>query len=98
MSASNQPISSGDKHRITDNGKTSNVRLMLRLLGLAWNYRWSTVRLLLLQVMLLGLALTGLGLLGVAIDVIHEGFDPRAKPADWPFGLKPPVHYDDLDF
>ncbi len=66
---------------------------MLRLLGLAWQYRWGTIRLLILQVLLVALALSGLGLLGIAIDVINEGFDPNAKPADWPFGLTPPPHW-----
>lgn len=87
-----------------DDAGTSNYRLILRMLRLAWNYRAGAIKVILLQFFLLAMALSGLGLLGLGIDVIGYSFDPAtpenpdgAKPPRWPFGLAPPGVWNDLE-
>lgn len=86
-----------------DEAGLTNYQLIVRMLGLAWEYRAGAIKVILLQFVLLAMALSGLGLLGLGIDVVGHGFDPvgpdnpdGAKPPRWPFGLAPPAHWDDL--
>ncbi|MEM7627514.1 MAG: ABC transporter ATP-binding protein [Planctomycetota bacterium] len=87
-----------------DDAGPSNVRLILRMLGLAWEYRAGAIKVVLLQFVLLAMALSGLGLLGLGIDVVGYGFDPAgpdnpdgAKPPRWPLGIAPPASWDELE-
>ncbi|WP_432797950.1 ABC transporter ATP-binding protein [Poriferisphaera sp. WC338] len=69
----------------------SNKELMIRMLALAWQYKRGLFSLLAIQLLLLGLIISALNLTGLAIDVIHRGFNPEAKTPEWPFGYQPPV-------
>jgi ATP-binding cassette subfamily B protein len=77
----------------------TNRTLFRFLRGLAWKYRWSCAKVLLLQMTLLSMGLCGLGLMGVGVDFIRSrvpapGATP--KPPQWPFGLHPPEGLPDL--
>ena len=76
-----------------EKGGVSSRSLILRLLGLAWGYRLSVIKLVILQGFLLAMALGGLGFTGVGIDIMHHAIDPAAKGAHWPMGLHPPTHW-----
>lgn len=49
--------------------------LILRLLGLSWEYRGRTVLVILTQLSILGFTLVGLALMGLGVDVIRYGGD-----------------------
>jgi len=68
----------------------SFTRLIPRMLNLAWEYRRRTVQVFALQCVLLGLTLSGMSGVGLAVDVIRAGFDPKARPAQYPFGWTEP--------
>ncbi|WP_437279143.1 ABC transporter ATP-binding protein [Sorangium sp. So ce375] len=61
--------------------------LLLRLLGLSWDYRGRVVRVLGYQIALLSLGLAGLGLTGLAIDILRHRLDPSIRLPDLPAGL-----------
>ncbi|WP_437590265.1 ABC transporter ATP-binding protein [Sorangium sp. So ce1000] len=61
--------------------------LLLRLLGLSWDYRGRVVRVLGYQIVLLSLGLAGLGLTGLAIDILRHRLDPSIRLPDLPLGL-----------
>jgi ATP-binding cassette subfamily B protein len=74
--------------------EVSNSALVRRMLGLAWQYRWACVGLLLLQGLLLATALGTLRLVGYGIDLVHYFADPAklarpllggswSPPAEW---------------
>ncbi|MFW5682767.1 MAG: ABC transporter ATP-binding protein [Phycisphaeraceae bacterium] len=54
----------------TGDEAASNVQLVRRLLGLAWQYRRSVITLVSLQMLMLVMTMAGLGFTGLAIDVI----------------------------
>lgn len=68
----------------------SNGKLIWRMLGLSWHYRWGCLKLLFLQGLLLGTALAGVALSGLGIDAVryHAGVEPKAPP--YPLGWQPP--------
>ena len=56
--------------------------LIRRMLGLAWEYRLSCVRVLAIQLILLVLGMLGLGLMGLGVDYIrYELSIARAVPS-----------------
>ncbi len=57
---------------------------------LAWEYRRRAIQVFALQCVMLGLTLSGVSGLGLAVDVIRAGFDPKARPAQYPFGWTEP--------
>lgn len=79
----------GDDARLPDQER-DNAHLILRMMKIAWRFKWGALWIVLLQSILLAMALSGLGLTGLGIDVIRESFDPKAQPASWPLGIAPP--------
>lgn len=49
----------------------TNRKLVIRLLQLAWRYRWGCILIVILQAVLLTLGMLGLGLMGLGIDFIR---------------------------
>ncbi len=71
--------------------RQSSWRLIYRMLALAWQFKWSALRIIALQAILLAMALSGLGLTGLGIDVIRHNLLPDTTTSpSWPFGLAPP--------
>ena len=69
---------------------TGNWPAIVRLLKLSLQYRWTSLRVLLLQIVLLFMTLGGLSFTGLGIDFIRFQVDPGGAPAPvWPFGLAP---------
>jgi len=68
---------------------SSNVRVLRRLVTVAWRFRARTVAVFSLQMALLAMTLTGLGFTGLAIDVVGHALDPKTPLPKWPFGLAP---------
>ena len=54
-----------------DSAAPSNWSLIRRLAGLAWQYRWGCIKVILLQIVLLSLGLLGLGFMGLGVDYIR---------------------------
>ncbi len=75
----------------------STGELVRRLLGLAWQFRADCLLSLFLSVLVLLLGLAGLQLLGVVIDVIRHGLDPKLGAPVYPFGWKPPAGWSPLN-
>jgi ATP-binding cassette, subfamily B, bacterial len=75
----------------------STGELVRRLLGLAWQFRGDCLLSLLLSVVVLLLGLAGLQMLGVVIDVIRHGIDPKLGSPIYPYGWKPPAGWTPLD-
>jgi len=71
----------------------SSKGLLWRMLGLAWRFRAACLLVLFLNVSLVVLSLAGLGLIGLGIDVIRAEVSNAGKPAQFPFGLIPPVDW-----
>ena len=63
--------------------------MILRLLGLAWNYRSACIGVLLQQLALVVLGLSILGLTGLGIDVIRHHVQPGGMAPRWPLGMHP---------
>lgn len=76
-------------------GKDSgNWPAIVRLLKLSLQYRGTSFRVLLLQIVLLLMTLGGLSFTGLGIDFIRFQVDPGGAPAPaWPFGLAPPTEW-----
>jgi ATP-binding cassette subfamily B protein len=74
----------------------SNWMLIRRLFGLAWRYRWGSLKLLAYQLATAALVLAGLAATGAAIDLIRSLADPAVPPPHWPLGLAPPTHWTPL--
>ncbi|QDU72401.1 ABC transporter ATP-binding protein [Mucisphaera calidilacus] len=68
---------------------TSNLRLILRLLGLAWRYKTGSLCVVGLQVLLLSLTLSGLGFVGLGLDVLGHDIGVLDRAPAWPFGWEP---------
>ena len=68
----------------------SNYDLIKRLLGLAWRYRLSCLKVLALQLFLLLLTLGGLGFTGLGIDYLRSHVQPGSTAPTWPLGFVPP--------
>ncbi len=68
----------------------SNWQLVGRMLGIAWLFRWSCLRVILLNACLRALELAGLGFVGMGIDFIYHTVKPDAPAPRWPLGLHPP--------
>ena len=69
----------------------SNWQLVLRMLGLSWQYRWGCIRLLVLQGLLLLTAVTCLRLTGYGIDLIRYYAGNNTQLPRSLFGLHPPT-------
>lgn len=99
--SSRVPSPTGTTQTVAPTGLTdsqqSNGRLILRLLGLTWIFKFAALRILLLQLVLLALALSGLGFTGLGIDVIrHTLFPKDTEPPGWPLGISPPSDWSAL--
>lgn len=68
----------------------SNAVLLRRLVGLAWQYRLHSLRVIGLNVLLVAVSLSTLGLAGLGVDLLRSQVDPNAAAPRWPFGLTPP--------
>lgn len=80
--------------------RLSNGSMILRLLGLAWEFRIGAIGALVLQVLILTIMLSGLSLIGFGIDIIHDGLmdtdavagsasqssEPKGRPVGPPIG------------
>ncbi len=64
--------------------------LVVRLLRLAWKFRWDCLLSLVLSVILLLLGMFGLQLLGIIIDVIRYALDPGQRAPAYPMSWTPP--------
>jgi len=73
--------------------EVSNTQLMRRMLGIAWLFRWSCVRVICANALLRGLELSGLGLVGVGIDYLYKSINAQAPEPHWPLGLHPPADW-----
>jgi ATP-binding cassette subfamily B protein len=69
----------------------SNWRLVCRMLGLGWQYRWGCLGLLGLQGASLIITITTLSLTGLGIDLIRWHVRAADKPPPYPFGIGPPA-------
>jgi ATP-binding cassette subfamily B protein len=76
--------------------EASHFRLILRLLGLAWRYRWGCFQTLASQLLLLALGMVGIALAGLGIDTLRHAVDPATRPPEWPAFLQPPAHWSPL--
>ena len=65
-------------------------KVVLRLLKLAWRYRWGCIQVLTLQLVLLFMGLFGLALMGKGIDVIRHQVQSDTPAPTWPGGWAPP--------
>jgi ABC-type multidrug transport system fused ATPase/permease subunit len=65
-------------------------RVLARLIGMVWGYRWRCLLVLFLQVALLILGTTGLTMV-MGVDVIRYELESRSAPPKWPLGLQPPA-------
>ncbi len=74
---------------VTSNANSSNVRVLRRLVTVAWRFRTQTLAVFGLQVILLAMTMGGLGFTGLAIDVVRRSLDEHAPLPKWPFGLVP---------
>lgn len=70
--------------------RSGNPSLAVRLLQLAWQYRWGCLKILLLQLVILTIGLSGLGFAGLGIDYIRHEVQPESRAPHWPFGMTPP--------
>jgi ABC-type multidrug transport system fused ATPase/permease subunit len=71
----------------------STAHLLWRLTGLVWRFRWSSLRVLVLNVGLVALNLGGLSSTGLGIDVLRHAMLPDAPPVLWPGGWSPPTSW-----
>ena len=76
--------------------ESSHFRLILRLMGLAWRYRWGCLQTLSSQLLLLALGMAGIALAGLGIDTLRHAVDPSTRPPQWPAFLHPPPHWSPL--
>jgi ATP-binding cassette subfamily B protein len=74
---------------VTSPANSSNVRVLRRLVTVAWRFRNRTLAVFGLQVVLLAMTLGGLGFTGLAVDVVRHAVDAKAPIPKWPFGLVP---------
>lgn len=86
------PLSSATESSLSQ----SNWVLIRRLLGLGWNYRWSCLRLLMLQGVLLFTAITTLRLTGFGIDLIRFYAGAMQEPPALPFYWQLPAAWPPL--
>lgn len=70
--------------------------VLLRLLGLCWRERNSSIQVVLCQIALLTLSLAGLGSTGLGIDYLRSVLQPDAPAVRWPFGFAPPSTWDPM--
>jgi ATP-binding cassette subfamily B protein len=68
----------------------------MRLLALAWRYRWGCLQTLSSQLLLLGLGMVGIALSGLGIDTLRHAVDPASRPPQWPEFLRPPEEWSPL--
>ncbi len=71
----------------------SNLRLIGRLLGMTWRYRFGCLAIVSLHVLMYALALVGLTAFGIALDVFRHHVGQEPHPIRWPFGLTPPADW-----
>lgn len=71
----------------------SNWKLIRRMLALAWQFRVSSIVVLILNLTLVALNLSGLGLAGLGIDVLRSAVHPSTSVVAWPFGWHPPQQW-----
>ncbi|MEZ6118543.1 MAG: ABC transporter ATP-binding protein [Pirellulaceae bacterium] len=69
----------------------SNRQLVLRLLRLAWRYRWGCLLVLLLQGVLLWTAVVAVQLSGIGIDLIRHHLDPSIQMPRLPWNVALPA-------
>jgi ATP-binding cassette, subfamily B, bacterial len=74
---------------VIGNTNSSNVRVLRRLVTVAWRFRVRTLAVFGLQVLLLAMTLGGLSFTGLAVDVVRRSLDQSAPIPRWPFGLHP---------
>ncbi|MEZ6062802.1 MAG: ABC transporter ATP-binding protein [Planctomycetaceae bacterium] len=80
-------------HRTAVRKRPSNALLLLRLLGLAAEYKWGIFQVLLLQSLLVALSMATLGMTGLGIDYLRWVLSSDAVAPRWPAGLSPPEHW-----
>lgn len=73
------------------------MRVLRRLVAVAWRFRARVFAVLGLQALLLAMTLGGLGFTGLAIDVVRHSFDGSAPNPAWPLGLTPPIRWGTLE-
>lgn len=65
-------------------------RVISRLLGLAWRYKWRCLVILSLQIFMLILGILGLAFAGMGVDIIRTEIESQSAPTKWPLGIHPP--------
>ena len=63
------------------------------MLWLAWQFRVTSIQVLVLNLTLVALSLSGLGLAGLGIDVLKSALQHDGPAMKWPLGWQPPAHW-----
>jgi ATP-binding cassette subfamily B protein len=79
--------------RSTTEEAVNNRQLLVRLVGLAWRYRFHSLAVVGLNMLLVAASLSTLGLTGLSVDVLRQQVDATAAAPHWPFGLTPPTDW-----